>query len=947
VSISQPWWLGAFLLIPLLWWVHARGSGAVPAVQRSAAVILRTVIVSCVVLALSGLALALPARRLATVFVIDLSESVSPAARAKGEEFMRSALESRPPGAAAGIVAFGGDARVELSVQEAPELIEVGSRPDATRTDVARALRLAGALLPESSRKRIVLLSDGRENSGDARAETAALTEAGVEVDTVSLSGGGGADAAVLRVSAPAHARVGEKLDVEVSVAANSTLRGLLTLTRDGREISTRELALEPGERTISFHDRARRPGSVTYRAELAFDRDRVPQNDSGAAPTLVGGKPRVAVVEGQRGEGAAIARALESRNMVVSRHSVSSFPGPEELSDIDSVVLVDAPAHALTATQVSTLGSYVRALGRGLVAVGGESSWSLGDYRNTALEDLLPLSSDIKDPKRRPSIAQVLAVDTSGSMAACHCEDPDLGGATRMGGAPGGINKTDITRTAAGRAVSALTHDDEVGILAFDTSSNWVVPLQQLPPDEVVTQGLEQLHPDGGTAIPQALRTAVSDLQKSKASLKHIVLFTDGWTDQERLVGAARKVKRLGITLSVMATGEGPGDVLARVASAGGGRFYAGRDLGEIPDLMMAEVEMAARRYVQEGTFVPRIAATSPATAGLTTAPPLLGYVATTPKETASVSMTLGKLDDPLLATWRAGLGVTSAWTSDAKGRWARGWLSWEGFADFWSNVVRPTLPATPNPAYSVEAEVAEGGLEIAVQSRDPIPDRVEGAARVVAPDGTTTKVELVRDGVESFSATAPADAPGAYLASVDLRNGGVGVYRDAVGAVRSYSTEYLPGPVDESLLKELSRSTGGRFGIAPRASFDPDLPGASRRIELFTPLLLVALLLFPVDIALRRVIVGREDLRAALAWRPRSRIEPPRDDAVGRLLGAAGRSRASGRARVPAPPPPASTVTEEAATPAAEPSAPDPPSGDNSSSTVSALLDRKRRRH
>jgi len=61
----------------------------------------------------------------------------------------------------------------------------------------------------------------------------------------------------------------------------------------------------------------------------------------------------------------------------------------------------------------------------------------------------------------------------------------------------PGGINKTDITRTAAGRAVSALAHDDEVGRLAFNTSSNWVVPLQQLPPDELEPGFKRRARPD------------------------------------------------------------------------------------------------------------------------------------------------------------------------------------------------------------------------------------------------------------------------------------------------------------------------------------------------------------------------------------------------------------------------------------------------------------------
>ncbi|MGH2820817.1 MAG: VWA domain-containing protein, partial [Actinomycetota bacterium] len=418
MSFSQPLWLAALPIIPLVWWIHRHGAGAVSRGQRTIATVVRSAIVACLVLALSGIALALPARRLATVFVVDASDSMSPAAAERAEEFVRRALAGKPADAQAGVVVFGNEARVELSVQQDPELVELATRPDATRTDISRALRLAAALMPEGTKKRVVLLSDGRENSGDARAETDALERAGLRLDAVSLSGGAGPDAAVLEVETPSRARIGERLEIEVNLFANSPLRGRLVLRRGNRVLEARRISLAEGERTLGFGDRVTKQGSALYRAELQVDRDSVPQNDSSSALTVVSGAPRVVLVEGSKGEGLHLQRALESRHFIVSRSSVTAFPAAEELAQMDAIVLVDVAADALTTVHLDMLRGFVRDLGRGLVTVGGESSWSLGEYRDSPLEDLLPLDSDIKDPRRRPSIAQVLVVDKSGSMA-------------------------------------------------------------------------------------------------------------------------------------------------------------------------------------------------------------------------------------------------------------------------------------------------------------------------------------------------------------------------------------------------------------------------------------------------------------------------------------------------------------------------------------------------
>lgn len=866
MRFAQPWWLLALALAPVLVWVHRRGLSAVPLRQQRVGLIVRMVVLACLVLALSGATLRLPERRLATVFVVDVSDSVGSVAGQEVFGFVTEAIDGKPADAMAGVVAFGREARVELSVSEQAQLVQIASRPDGSRTNLARALRLASALLPEGARRRIVVLSDGRENSGDARAEAARLRRLGIRVDSVVLTGRPDDGAAVTGVKAPSRVRVGEEFEVGITLTAARAGAARLVTTAGARVVDERDIQLTPGTNNVTLTETAGEPGALNYRVELKAEKDSVPQNDSGAALVLVGGPPRVLVIEQAPDEGRLVAQALAERGLSVERRGISGFPAAEELAATDTMVLVDVEATQLTDAQVGSLRGFVRQLGRGLVTIGGENSWSLGGYRNSQLEDLLPLESDIKDPRRRPSIAQVLAIDTSGSMATCHCAGPNV----RSDRLAQGPNKTDISRTASARAIEALSADDEVGVLAFNTSSQWVLPLQKLPSEEVVRNGLSRLHPTGGTAIPQALQAAVKDLQSSKAALKHIILFTDGWSQTTDLTGIASFVKEQGITLSVVATGEGTGTELARMADEGGGRFYAGTNLYKIPEIFLSEVTMATRRYINEGEFFPKITGSSAAVSALTATPPLLGYVGTSPKPSASVDLTAGEFDDPLLASWRTGLGVATSWTSDAKGRWATHWLGWDGFADFWSNVVRQTLPAAPVPGFSTQATPSEDGLQVTVESEQPLPEGTTGTARVVAPNGEPMNLELNRSGPNQLAGTLQTGAAGSYLVTADVTSGDTAVYRDTVGAVRAYSGEYAPGEANTTLLGDLVATTRGRLNPTAEQVFDPNLPAGRRRVEIWTWLALIAAILLPLDVALRRVIVTKEDLAEARALRP-----------------------------------------------------------------------------
>ena len=66
-----------------------------------------------------------------------------------------------------------------------------------------------------------------------------------------------------------------------------------------------------------------------------------------------------------------------------------------------------------------------------------------------------------------------------------------------------------------------------------------------------------------------------------------------------------------------------------------------------------------------------------------------------------------------------------------------------------------------------------------------------------------------------------------------------------------------------------QLASLTGGGELANPLAAFDPGkLPYTAEAHEIWQPLLLLAALLFPLDVAIRRLVIGSGDLRKARVW-------------------------------------------------------------------------------
>lgn len=860
-----PWVLGALVVILALELYVSHRARGVSTRQWRLGLAVRALILGLVVLALLDPAFTAASDRVTTVFVVDVSDSMGDTAKESARAWVDSAITEAGDGEWA-VVEFGADARVGTPLGSESYRGARGVETDAT--NLARALRLGESMLGGDTKQRIVLVSDGRSNTGDLQAELDRLETLGVVVDVHTVTGSTVTDAAISAVDLPSSVNVGDSFEVTVEVLSTVSADASVELSEGSEVVGTQEVALTPGPNNVTFTAEAGDAGLQEFSATVRMTGDGIAENDAHRAGVEVRGPASVMIIEGEPDGGEILERALDSRGLIVERVAVDEMPGLQQLAVHRAAVLVDVSIRDLSEEKIATLGTFVRDLGRGMVVVGGTHSFGLGGYRDTPLEALLPVDAEAPDTQREAEVAEVLLIDTSESMGACHCSEGGM-----VGTETGGVNKTDISRAGALRAIEALGSGDEVGVLAFSGSAEWAVPLQEFPDRQTIEDGLASLRPFGETRIVPAIEEAAEALLASDKELKHIILFTDGFTTELELgaefargafVGDLREtvedLAAQGITVSVVGTGEGAIPALEEIAEAGNGRFYPGRDLDEIPEIFVQEARLAARSFINEGQFFPVVTSTADAVREIASSPALLGYVATTPKPTAEVQLQIGELSDPLLASWRVGLGRVTAWTSDGGDRWASPWAGWDGFGDFWSTLVRDTFPLGGSEGERVEASIADEMMSVILESAEEIPAGTQPLARVSYPDGTSEELELDRLSDLAFGTVVPARQGGIYAVGVRVdRADGESVVLSTL-ATRSFAAEYLPGESDTDLMASVSSATDGRGEIEASQAFDAEgLESGVTERHFRWWFLLIAALLWPLDVALRRLRLSR----------------------------------------------------------------------------------------
>jgi Ca-activated chloride channel family protein len=870
------------VLIPYAFYLSKKSLADLSSWRRWSTFGLRSAIILLLVLSLAGFQLVWRMNRLCVIFALDVSNSIPESEVQRASGFIEKALEGLGETDEAGLVVFGKEAYVELppssNTRTEPGIMKIsgsagipariGSVPSREYTNPGAAVRVAMDIFPEASQKRIVLMTDGNENVGNVLDEAVLAKSGDVQIYTVPLSTRGEDIEEVLMdgLIGPGNVDLGRAFELRAIVKSTVDGTARLRLFRDRDYLDEKEVAISSTKKNVfTFPQVLSNEGTYVYEVLIEPSVDTIKENNRARALVIAAGRPKTLYITPQPETPVPpdeayvdyLHEALAQKGMeVVVLADPSRMPiSLSEMQNYSTVIFNDIPAYSVSMAQMKMIESYVHDLGGGFVMIGGENSFGSGGYHKTPIEELLPVKMVPEQKKRSLSI--VLAIDKSGSMAV----------------GSGRYVKIDLAKEAAVSVVEFLTDKDYVGVIAFDAEAHEIVKLEKVRLKGKIEDKIGTIQVGGGTNIYPALEIAHKRLLNADTQLKHVILVSDGKSQQPddsyALVG---KMAQDRITVSTIAIGgDADRELMRDIANLGLGRHYETDDAGDLPRIFVKEAFVASK-LIMEADFRPVVSEDSEILRGIVEEtqdskgapfPPLRGYVRTSAKETASVPITSDQ-GDSILSAWQYGLGRTLAFTSDVRPKWAVEWLKWNNFGKFWSQAIGWTL-AIPSGEFDASASIVGGLGHVtvdAVDSEGRFRNFLDFQANVVRPDLSHESVSLRQSGPGRYEAEFDAGQMGTYILRVSEMKDGKATDSQNTGAVVSYSPEYKDLETNHSLLENLAAATGGKFRPGTWEIAMHSTTGVWQLQDLWRSLILASIPLFFLDVALRRITISKEQI-------------------------------------------------------------------------------------
>ncbi len=879
LQITHPIYL--LLLVPALAWVFwfgVRSDVQLSGWRRWCALVIRTIVVAALVFAIAGLQWLLPLEGMNVFFVLDRSDSIPSTQQDAAKEIINRTAKGKKNSDKAGVIVFGSQASIESVPNPALEVGKIQAVVGTERTDLAAAIRLATAAFPENGQKRLVLMTDGNENVGDAMSAALAAKPFGVSIDAVPLGVSRANDVSVQKLQIPTKLKKGQSFEVKIFVQSDRGTPATVRLYRNEQYLGEQKVELAPGKNLFTFPQSLPEPGFYSYDVRVDAPGDPLPQNNRASAFATVHGEPRILIVSDAPKEDEALAAALQSTKVETALVGVNGFPGTlAEMQSYDGIFLCNVSAGDLGSDRQKLLESAVRDFGVGLVCIGGDQAYAAGGYRGTPLETTLPVSMELDSKKVLPSGAVALIM---------HGMEFN--------------NGNQVARDCAQGVLAALGPGDEMGVLLWDGTEHWLFPMQKVGNKKALANEIAGMNQGDLGSFENILRLAHEGLKKSSANLKHIIIFSDGDPAPPTPENLASIVSDHITVSTILISGHMGPDNMIWIAEHGKGRFYNVTSPNDLPQIFIKETAVVLKSAIYEDPFKPVLRSMTEVVRGIAANeyPTLLGYVATSPKPRAETPLWTDK-GDPLLAHWQYGLGRAVAFTSDARPKWGRIWMTWDKYRQFWSQIGQWSLRRLENADFTTEVSVENGEGVISVDAADE-----QGNYRnflnlqtvVISPKAERQTVHLEQTAPGHYEAHFPTTEVGSYLLNLmDVKDGQV-VGTQAAGASVNYSPEFTASEPNLNLLRRLTESTGGKILNPPDLTPNPFLHDRKRTFQpkdLWESLLKLAIILFTLDVAVRRVQIDREEwakatraIRRALFIRDSAPRTPAAEESLNALL-------------------------------------------------------------
>ncbi|MDE0484702.1 MAG: VWA domain-containing protein [Candidatus Poribacteria bacterium] len=854
-DFRSPLFLILLAAIPFLILIQLRTTVIASKWRKRITFLLRCAAILCAILALANLQRTNKEQRLAVVFLLDTSDSIEPSQRENAINQINTAIAKLKPNDQFGVISFAQESSVLIEMGPAHEqspltLAITESSVEQNSTDILTSLKRSLELLPENYHRRIVLLSDGIHNVGNLSIKNylPLFSASDIEIMTIPLNTIKDA-IRVQELQLPNQVRKGQSFPIQAIIESDGSIpKVTATLYHNDVPITDIEFSLQKGRNVLTFPtQQVSEDLPHTYQLKLDVN-DEILENNQAYGVVQIQDKPHILYAEGDLEHANSLKEVFEENGFVVEVVSGQDIPTDMvTLQHYDVLILSNISADTLSSEQLDIIEAFVRDLGHGLVVIGGDHAFGPGGYTDTALERVLPI--EMTPRERKESVALVFIIDTSGSMA----------------NYVGAQKKIELAIEAIRAGIRNLKGEDQAAVIGFDVK---IRDISSLTPDhDVLISAVGRLKPTGGTtAMGKAIETAGKMLKSSDAKRRHIILLSDGKSEGEpsKFIDTAKDLAEARIVITTIAIGDADKKLLKEIAIAGNGRSEDVKNIQELPDILVDAVRETQNYIVQE-QFQPIIV--SPTTSileGISTPPLLYGYVATTEKSAAQVYISSHE-DEPVLASWHYGLGKSVAWTSDVKPAWSRDWVSWSNFGKFWGQVVNWTLPTEEaNTDFDLIVSPRNGRAEVVIDTQHASPTSY--TVQVAGPNGTSASVAMQQISSMRYVGTFQMDDSGSYIVTAKRETDDSKLTKTVT---LSYPAEYANFDVDHAMLKRLAEDTGGIYEPTVTQIAAPAGISIEKRVSLSQTLLVVAVVLFVLEMILRRFSIASgyfTELRAQL---------------------------------------------------------------------------------
>jgi len=857
-SFEQPEWLWLALLVPVLVLASYRSLAGLGALRRIVALLVRSLLLLAIALTLAEVQRVRRNDDLTVMFLMDRSLSVR-ASTDKQEAYVEDAARNIPPDDRLGLIDFSRHAFLQQLPMKGGYFLERGrlpEMPNAQRTDISGAIRLAMAMFPHDTAKRIVLMSDGNDNMGDVLSEARRAKADGVVIDVAPLWYQLHHEVYVDKMIAPNYAEAGEVVPIRMNIHATQPATGRLDVYHNGAKVPLHpdiaHVSLHAGNNSLILRLPIETEGIQRFEARFVPDdpsMDTHIDNNQAASFSYVSGRGRVALMTMNPSFDEVLLDALAGENIAARMIDVATeVPDLAGLLDYSTIILANVPANAFTDEQQRMLATYVEDTGGGLIMTGGDESFGAGGWIGTPVAEVLPVELEIKHKRIIPRGALAIIMHS--------CEFP-------RGNAWG--------KLVAKKSVDTVSSRDYIGLLAYAAGGeNWEVPLQLAANKSAIKAAIDRMFIGDMPDFDTTLRLAVRDLSATDAAQKHIIIISDG-DPNPASNGVLNDMVKARITCSTVGVGFGSHVIepeLRRIATTTGGRYHPVRNPNLLPQIFVKESKVVRRPLIVDEPFSPQVFyALSDLLLGVDRSegiPQLGGLVLTSPKPLAQIPLVRATTDgrDPVLAHWQRGLGRVVAFTSGYWPKWGTRWTQWAKFAKLWAQIVRWTMRQDAPANFDTYTTVEGNTGRIIIEALDTDAEYLNFLnlqAKVINPDQQADSVQFMQTGPGRYEATFDIEQTGQYVANVAVYE--EGKYQGSIhtGVSMPFSPEFRELQTNEALMREVAEITGGRIlqmNAAGDAVFAHNLPPTESRQPAWDwTLAWLVLPLFLLDVAARRL--------------------------------------------------------------------------------------------